>query len=273
LSSNQPTIEIRINILKYVALPHEKWFDMSLSEEEIKNAVRQRYSRLATLNEPCCRNETEESCCSSSSTTGADVPTEALGVVASCGSPLAHVQILEGETVLDLGSGGGVDVFRASKLVGEKGKVIGLDATPEMIFRARDTAKKHDYKNVEFRLSEIEHMPIESNTVDLVISNCVLNLVPDKESAFREIHRVLKPGGQISVSDMVATREGRKVINPDEWAACIAGAVTVDEYRAILEKTGFKDIKASDESHPINQEMESKGLHVKSMIWKAKKPS
>ena len=246
---------------------------MSLSEEEIKNAVRQRYSRLAVLNEPCCGNETEKSCCSSASTTEANLPTEALSVVTSCGSPLAHVQLREGETVLDLGSGGGVDVFRASKLVGEKGKVIGLDATPEMIFRARETAKKHDYNNVEFRLGEIEHMPIESNTIDLVISNCVLNLVPDKELAFKEIHRVLKPGGRISVSDMVTTREDRKVIKPEGWAACIAGAVTFDEYRSILEKTRFTDIKRSDESHPINQEMASKGLHVKSVTWKATKPS
>ena len=244
---------------------------MSLSEEGIKNAVRQRYSRLATLNEPCCGGETE-SCCSSGSTAEAGLPTEALNVVTSCGSPLAHVQIREGETVLDLGSGGGVDVFRASKLVGEKGKVIGLDATPEMIFRARETAKKYGYRNVEFRLGEIEHMPIESNTVDWVISNCVLNLVPNKESAFKEIYRVLKPGGKISVSDMVATREDRKRIEADEWAACITGAITVDEYRSILEKSGFKDIVGSDESHPINQEMASKGLHVKSMIWKATKP-
>ena len=246
---------------------------MSLSEEEIKNAVRQRYGRLAVLNEPCCGNETEKSCCSSASTAEPDLPAEALSVVASCGSPLAHVQVREGEIVLDLGSGGGVDVFRASKLVGEKGKVIGLDATPEMIFRARETAKKYDYKNVEFRLGEIERMPIESNTVDLVISNCVLNLVPDKELAFKEIHRVLKPGGRISVSDMVATQEARRVIKPEEWAACIAGAMTFDEYRSILEKTEFTDIKGLEESHPINQEMTAKGLHVKSVTWKATKPN
>jgi SAM-dependent methyltransferase len=246
---------------------------MGLSEEEIKNAVRQRYSQLAGLNEPCCENETESTCCSSAPTTEADLPSEALSVVASCGSPLAHVQLREGETVLDLGSGGGIDVFRASKLVGEKGKVIGLDATPEMIFRARETAKKYDYENVEFRLGEIERMPIESNTVDLVISNCVLNLVPDKELAFKEIYRVLKPDGRISVSDMVATQEGRKVIKPEDWAACIAGAVTFNEYRSILEKTGFINIEGSDESHPINQEMTSKGLQVKSVTWKASKPT
>ena len=247
---------------------------MSLSEEQIRNAVRQRYGRLAELNESCCGNETESSCCCGpAAASETDLPAEALAVVASCGSPLEHVQVREGETVLDLGSGGGIDVFRASKLVGEKGKVIGLDATPEMIFRARETAKKNDYKNVEFRLGEIEHMPIEGNTVDLVISNCVLNLVPDKELAFKEIYRVLKPGGRISVSDMVATQEGRKIVNAEEWAACIAGAVTFDEYRSILDKVGFVQIEGSDESHPINQDTASMGLHVKSVAWKAAKPT
>jgi ubiquinone/menaquinone biosynthesis C-methylase UbiE len=142
-----------------------------------------------------------------------------------------------------------------------------------MIFRARETAKKYGYQNVAFRLGEIEHMPIESNSVDLVISNCVLNLVPDKQSAFKEIYRVLKPGGKITVSDMVATQEGRKIIKPEEWAACIAGAVTFKEYRGILERTGFLDIKGLDESHPINQEMMSKGLQVRSVTWIAAKPS
>jgi ubiquinone/menaquinone biosynthesis C-methylase UbiE len=201
------------------------------------------------------------------------LPSEALTVVASCGLPLSHTEAREGETILDLGSGGGVDVFRASKLVGKSGRVIGLDATPEMIFRARETAKKHDYDNVEFRLGEIEHMPVESSSVDLVISNCVLNLVPNKELAFKEIYRVLKPGGRISVSDMVATQEGRRPVNPEEWAACISGAVTAKEYQGILEKAGFVEIQGSDESHPINEETASKQLHVKSMAWKATKPN
>ena len=236
-----------------------------MSEEQIKNAVRQRYSELAVLNETCCSCAPAES--------DSNLPSEALAVGASCGSPLAHTKVEDGQVVLDLGSGGGIDVFRASQLVGQNGRVIGLDATPEMIFRARETAKKHDYRNVEFRLGEIEHMPIESNSVDLVISNCVLNLVPNKQSAFKEIYRVLKPGGKISISDMVATKEGRKIIKPEEWAACIAGAVTFEEYKDTLEKTGFKEIKASDEEHEINEEMTSKGLQVKSVSWTAQKPS
>ena len=244
---------------------------MGLSEEQIKNAVRQRYGQLAVLNESCCGAESE-TCCGTSATES-DLPEEAVNVVASCGSPLTHVQVREGETVLDLGSGGGVDVFRASKLVGEQGKVIGLDATPEMIFRARETAKKYGYQNVEFRLGEIEHMPIEGNSVDLVISNCVLNLVPDKQSAFREIYRVLKPGGRISVSDMVATQEGRREVKPEEWASCIAGAVSPQEYRSLLAEAGFMDIEGTDESHPINEEMISKSIPVKSVAWKASKPS
>jgi len=240
---------------------------VSLSEEQIKSAVRKRYSDLAVLKESSC---CDSSCCTTAEKSGG-IPSEALQVGASCGSPLTHTKVEEGQVVLDLGSGGGIDVFQASTLVGETGKVIGLDATPEMIFRARETAKKHGYRNVEFRLGEIEHMPIEGNSVDLVISNCVLNLVPDKRSAFKEIYRVLKPGGRISISDMVATQESKKIINPEEWAACIAGAVTLEEYEGILEETGFKDIKALDEAHPINDEMISKGLRVKSIAWMAQK--
>jgi len=240
---------------------------VSLSEEQIKDAVRKRYSELAVLNQPCC----ESSCCTP--TEKAAIPSEALEVGASCGSPLTHTKVEEGQVVLDLGSGGGIDVFQASKLVGQSGKVIGLDATPEMIFRARETAKKYGYRNVEFRLGEIEHMPIESDSVDLVISNCVLNLVPDKRSAFTEIYRVLRPGGKISISDMVATQESKKIIKPEEWAACIAGAVTFKEYKDILEGTGFRDVQALDETHPINEEMASKGLQVKSIAWTARKPA
>jgi len=241
---------------------------MSLSEEQIKSAVRKRYSELAVFNESCC----DSSCCTTTENL-ANIPSEALQVGASCGNPLAHTKVESGQVVLDLGSGGGIDVFQASRLVGQNGKVMGLDATPEMIFRARETAKKHGYRNVEFRLGEIEHMPIESSSVDLVISNCVLNLVPDKRAAFKEIYRVLKPGGRISISDMVATSAAKKDIKPEEWAACIAGAVTIQEYKSVLQETGFRDIQALDEAHPINEEVISEGLQVKSVSWTALKPS
>lgn len=237
---------------------------MGLSEEQIKRAVRQRYSELAVLNESCCSRKPAER--------ESDLPSEAVAIDASCGSPLAHAKLEQGQVVLDLGSGGGIDVFRASKLVGDNGKVIGLDATPEMILRARETAKKYDYHNVEFRLGEIEHMPVESGSIDLVISNCVLNLVPDKQSAFKEVYRVLKPGGKISISDMVATHESIKIIKSEEWAECIAGAVTFKEYKHILEESGFRDIKALDETHPINEEAVSKGLQIRSISWTAQKP-
>jgi arsenite methyltransferase len=217
-----------------------------LNEGEIKEAVRKHYGELAVLNEPCCGGITQSSCCTTS-LGDHGIPSEALSAVASCGSPLTHTQVQGGE--------------------------IGLDATPEMIFRARETAKKHGYKNVEFRLGEIEHMPIQSSSVDLVISNCVLNLVPDKNLAFKEIYRVLKPGGRISVSDMVATQESQRKITPEEWAACIAGAVTLKEYKRILEETGFTEIQGSDESHPINQEAKTRQLSVKSVTWEARKPN
>ena len=237
-----------------------------LSESEIKAAVKRHYTQLAKSEQSCCG----PSCCA---TDESNVPREAVAISASCGSPVAHAALREGEVVVDLGSGGGIDVFRASKAVGDTGRVIGVDSTPEMLQRARGVAAKYEYRNVEFRQGEIEQLPVADNSVDVVISNCVLNLVPDKESAFREIYRVLKPGGKISVSDMVATQGGRKEIKPDEWAACIAGAVTVNEYKGILEKAGFTEIEGRDESHPINQEMESKRLSVKSMTWKATKPS
>jgi len=240
---------------------------MSLTEEQIKNAVRKHYSELAVSNETCC----DSGCCAT--TEKVDAPPESIIPGASCGSPLTHTKVEQGEVVLDLGSGGGVDVFQASKLVGESGKVIGLDATPEMIFKARETAKKYDYRNVEFRLGEIEHMPIESNSVDLVISNCVLNLVPDKRSAFKEIYRVLKPGGRISISDMVATQEDKRIIKPEEWAECVSGAVMIEEYKAILTDSGFRDIQAVDENHPTNDEMKAKSLQVKSVAWMASKPT
>lgn len=152
----------------------------------------------------------------------------------------------EGDSVVDLGSGGGIDIFRASQLIAETGKAIGIDATPEMIWRARDTAKKYGdkYRNVEFRLGEIEHLPIESNSVDYIISNCVINLSPDKLAVFRESFRVLKNNGVFAVADVTLQKEipdtARK--DMDSWSAFVAGALTDSEYTRLLQVAGFQGI-------------------------------
>ena len=199
---------------------------------------------------------------------------ESVASAASCGSPLTQVRLQEGNIVLDLGSGAGIDAFRASKLVGEKGKVIGVDATPEMIWKARELANKYGYTNVDFRLGEVEHLPVESGSVDLAISNCVLNLVPDKALAFEEIYRVLKPDGRIAISDIVATKklDDQQRTDLEAWASCLAGAITIDEYKDLLEETGFQNIKYVDENPAAVESCCSTTYAVKSVTWSATKP-
>ena len=241
---------------------------MEKSEAEIKNAVRRHYANLAMVGqgESCCQG----SCCGGASADTGIIPDEALAVGASCGSPLSRITLQGNETILDLGSGGGIDVFRASKTLGS-GKVIGVDATPEMIWRARETAKKYDFKNVEFRLGEIENLPVESNFVDLVVSNCVLNLVPDKMKAFTEIYRVLKPGGRIAISDMVAVKQLSvdERANLEDWSACITGAITVDEYKQLLSEAGFVNVSYVDEA---SGNFDSSN-RVVSLTWVGVKPT
>jgi arsenite methyltransferase len=236
-----------------------------LSETEIKGAVRRKYAEVALRSESCCVPQVI--------TIDDSLPKESVASAASCGSPVLHASVRQGEVVLDLGSGGGIDVFRASKLVGSTGKVIGVDSTPEMIFKAREAARKYAYENTDFRLGEIEHLPVESGSIDVVISNCVLNLVPDKGLAFAEIHRVLKPGGRIAISDMVATGKFTQPINPNEWAECISGAVTIEEYEELLQKAGFNEIKHLDESSTLSETCCSDGVTVKSVTWFADKPA
>lgn len=162
-----------------------------------------------------------------------------------CGNPVAIAQLKEGETVLDLGSGGGFDCFIARKRVGEGGYVIGVDMTPDMITLARKNAEKSGYNNVDFRLGEIEHLPVADNSVDVVISNCVINLSQDKHQVFKEIYRVLKKGGRVSVSDVVATAELPEKFkqDPDLIAGCMGGAEHIDALKEMLEQTGYNDIK------------------------------
>jgi arsenite methyltransferase len=212
-----------------------------MSEVEIRKAVKERYAKLAiSPGSDCCNG-------SNLISIGGTVPVEAAAVSAGCGSPLLLINPEKGNVVLDLGSGGGIDVFRASQLVGEEGRAIGVDGTPEMIWRSRDTKSKYGskYDNVEFRLGEIEHLPIDSGSVDYVISNCVINLSPDKLAVFNEAYRVLKNGGTFAVADITLPKEIPESAKKDmdSWSACISGALTDADYKSKLAQAGFSEIE------------------------------
>jgi arsenite methyltransferase len=169
-----------------------------------------------------------------------------------CGNPQAIASLVSGETVLDLGSGGGIDCFLASSAVGEDGKIIGVDMTPEMVSKARNNQLKGDYSNVEFRLGEIENLPVADNSINVIISNCVINLSPDKKRVFQEAFRVLKSGGRLAISDIVATAELPDEIKADMalYSGCVAGALHIDKLQQILEHVGYSkiQIQPKDES-------------------------
>ncbi|KAI8820143.1 methyltransferase type 11 [Fimicolochytrium jonesii] len=172
----------------------------------------------------------------------------------SCGNPTAVANLKEGETVVDLGSGGGLDVFLAAKAVGATGKAIGIDMTFEMIDLARRNASKAQVRNVEFYLGEIEHMPIESNTTDCVISNCVINLCPNKDVALREIYRILKPGGRLAISDIALKQEVPPALqdNLSAYVGCVTGAIQIKEYKALLHGAGFQDVVIVDSNADLS---------------------
>ncbi|MBN2737937.1 MAG: arsenite methyltransferase [Spirochaetales bacterium] len=171
-----------------------------------------------------------------------------------CGNPLAMASLKQGHVVLDLGSGAGFDCFLAARKVGPQGQVIGVDMTPEMISKARNNAEKNDFTNVEFRLGEIENLPVADNQIDVIISNCVINLSPDKARVFQEAYRVLKKGGKLFISDIVAEKTLPHEIkkNMAAYSACIAGATPVHELEEILKLTGFVDIKIN--TNPASKE-------------------
>jgi len=234
-----------------------------MKEEEVKKVVREGYARLAKKGSPCCP---PSSCCGSANLVEAQskgigytdeelrsVP-EGSNLGLGCGNPLALVSLKEGEIVLDLGSGAGLDCFLAVNKVGEKGKIIGVDMTPEMIEKARENARKGGYENVEFRLGEIENIPAADNSVDVVISNCVINLSPDKKRVFKEAFRVLKPGGRLMVSDIVLLKELPDFIknSVEAYIGCLSGAMIRDEYIDAIRGAGFDEVKATEErSFPI----------------------
>ncbi len=227
--------------------------DETPSEEDVRMAVKERYAALAQQGPSCCGSGSrpETMCSCSDLYPKADIislPEDAIAISAGCGNPTAIANLKKGMTVVDLGSGGGIDVFLSSKKVGPEGKVYGIDATPEMINRARRTAKENGYKNVEFRLGEIERMPLDNGVADVIISNCVINLSPDKEQVFREAFRVLKKGGRLAVSDIVLMKELPQVVLEDlgSWSECVAGAVSEKSYIGAIKKAGFSDIKVEE---------------------------
>jgi SAM-dependent methyltransferase len=181
------------------------------------------------------------------------IPAEAnMGL--SCGNPTAYAHLRPGEVVVDLGCGGGLDIFLASSKVGPEGRAIGIDMTPEMIERARRNAAKGDYTNVEFHLATIDKLPLEDNSVDCVISNCVINLAPDKQAVFREIARVLKPGGRLAVSDIALKKELPSEVSTDllAYVGCIAGAILIEDYKSGLIEAGFSQAEIIDTKQDLN---------------------
>jgi ubiquinone/menaquinone biosynthesis C-methylase UbiE len=187
------------------------------------------------------------------------LPSDVTEFSLGCGNPIAIAELNEGEVVLDLGSGGGLDCFLASQKVGDKGNVIGLDMTPEMIKMARVNAIKVGVTNVEFRLGEMEHMPVNDSSVDAIISNCVINLSPDKDSVFKEAYRVLKPGGRLSISDMVLLGDLPRGIKEslEEWAGCIAGALPKQEYLDKIKAAGFVKVTSDETVVPLYADCEA----------------
>ena len=231
-----------------------------LKEEEIRKVVRKGYAKIASASSSCCTPAA--SCCGGANTardmskrigyTDDELETvpEGANLGLGCGNPVALASLRGGETVLDLGSGAGFDCFLAANRVGRTGKVIGVDMTPEMIEKARENAKKGNYANVEFRLGEIEHIPAADGSVDVVISNCVINLSPNKKSVFLEAFRVLKPGGRLMVSDIVLLKELPASIRNslEAYVSCIPGAMIREEYLRTMENAGFKEVKIVDET-------------------------
>lgn len=233
------------------------------SMQDIKKEVRERYGSIAReQGSSCCEPEGASSCCGSVSEALLErgkrigyskqelegVP-EGANMGLGCGNPTAIASLAEGETVLDLGSGGGFDCFLAAKQVGKSGHVIGVDMTMDMVEKARSNAEKGGYKNVEFRLGELEHLPVADNSVDIIISNCVVNLVPDKDQVFRECLRVLKPGGRMMISDIVLNRELPEEIKNDvkAYTGCIAGASLKSDYLEKMKAAGFSQTDIVEE--------------------------
>ena len=230
-----------------------------MKKEEIRKTVREGYGKIAKKRSSCCAPAT--SCCGSQdsvqhmskkigySEEELKIVPEGANLGLGCGNPVALASLKPGEIVLDLGSGAGFDCFLAVNQVGKTGKVIGVDMTAEMLDKARENARKGNYENVEFRLGEIENLPVADNHADIIISNCVINLSPDKRRVFQEAFRVLKPGGRLMVSDIVLLKELPQEIKNSvaAYIGCLAGAVDKKDYLRAIQKAGFEETKVIDE--------------------------
>jgi arsenite methyltransferase len=231
---------------------------------DVRTTVREHYGAIAEeaqdgAQSACCPSPSQSSCCGSADESAqisivsrlyedpdiAELPSEVTDISLGCGDPVTLASLKPGQTVLDLGSGGGIDCFLAAKKVGPAGKVIGVDMTAAMIEKARANKQKIGVDNVEFRLGEIEHLPVADGIVDVIISNCVINLSPDKPQVFREAYRVMRPGGKLAVSDIVTDGPLPEVIKSSlsAWAGCIAGALDVKDYIQAIEEAGFVDVQ------------------------------
>lgn len=235
-----------------------------MKEESVKKEVRKRYAKVAKTSGSCCASSI--SCCSAPTNKQVSrlvgyseeemnsVP-EGANLGLGCGNPTALASLKLGERVLDLGSGAGFDCFLAAKKIGSQGKVIGVDMTPEMLDKARANAKKGNYTNVEFRLGEIENLPVADSSVDVIISNCVINLAPNKKRVFEEAFRVLAPNGRLMVSDIVLLKALPELIreNVEAYSGCIAGAEIKDRYLDLIQKAGFREVKVLEEkTYPLD---------------------
>jgi ubiquinone/menaquinone biosynthesis C-methylase UbiE len=230
--------------------------------EKVKKIVRKRYGNVAKSSNSCCASS--DSSCGCTTVTSGDISRkigyseeelssvpEGANLGLGCGNPIALASLKEGETVLDLGSGAGFDCFLAAKKVGKKGKVIGVDMTPEMLDKGRANARKGKYANVEFRLGEIENLPVADKSVNVIISNCVINLSPNKRQVFEEAYRVLAPNGRLMVSDIVLLDELPKELkeNAQAYTSCISGAELKEKYLNFIKEAGFKEVKVIDETN------------------------
>jgi arsenite methyltransferase len=230
-----------------------------MNQKDIKEIVRERYGKIAKQTSSCCVST--DSCCGATdrsqdiskkigySNEELEAVPEGANLGLGCGNPVALASLREGETVLDLGSGAGFDCFLAANKVGKDGKVIGVDMTPEMVEKARENARKVNSANVEFKLGEIENLPVADSSVDVVISNCVINLSPEKKKVFSEVFRVLKPGGRVMISDMVLLKELPDVLKNsiEAYVSCLSGASLRDEYLRTIKAAGFHDVRITDE--------------------------